>query len=119
RVLSATFLTEHPLAVLRDTERGDISRIPGSAGAAVDGPVLWRQHRIGDPLDRNRFLRVREEIVAVDEHRIAPLVGEMEGELHELDTLADVVGREHDVPVVAVPTTARRLVVVLLTARHV
>ena len=62
---------------------------------------------------------VGEQVVAVDEHGVAPLVGEMERELREFDGFGDVERREHDVAVVAVAAAAGRLEVVLLAARHV
>ena len=62
---------------------------------------------------------VCEQVVAVDEHGVAPLVGEVERELRELDGFGDVEGREHEVAVVAVAAAAGRLEVVLLAARHV
>ena len=92
---------------------------PDAGLRAVDRPVLLGQLGERDRLDRDRLLRVREEVVAVDEHGIAPLVGEMERELHVLDALAHVLRREHDVAVVAVTAAARRLEVVLLAAGHV
>ena len=69
--------------------------------------------------DVDRLGGVHEQEVAVDLHRVAPAVGEVERELRQLDGLAHVDRREHDVAVVAVAAAARRLVVVELTARHV
>ena len=96
-----------------DFERPEPDACPSTA-QSFGGSV---GERLG--VDRQRFLRVREQVVAVDEHRVAPLVGEVERELHVLDAFAHVLGREHDVAVVAVTAAARRLVVVLLAARHV
>src|SRR5207248_8462508 len=50
---------------------------------------------------------------------IAPLVGQVERQLHLLATLAHVLRGEEDVPVVAMATAAGRLEIVLLPARHV
>ena len=72
-----------------------------------------------DGRDVDGFLDVREQVVAVDEDGVAPLVGEVERELGELDRLADVHRREDDVAVVAVAAAPGRLVVVLLAAGHV
>ena len=69
--------------------------------------------------DVDGLLHVGEEVVAVDEHRGAPLVGQVERQLGELDGLADVHRGEHDVAVVAVTAAAGRLEVVLLAACHV
>ena len=69
--------------------------------------------------DRDRLLDVRGEVVAEDEDRVAPLVGEVERELGQLDRLGDVDRGEHDVPVVAVAAAAGGLEVVALPAGHV
>ena len=80
---------ERGLADLADAERRDAAARAAARQRAVDGPVLRRAARgTTMRLDRDRLLGVREEVVAVDEHGIAPLVGEVERELHELDAFA-------------------------------
>ena len=118
-VLRLALLAQRGLAGLADAERRHAAAQPAARARAVDRPVLVGQLGELDALDRERLLRVREEVVAVEQHGVAPLVGEVERELHELDALGHVLRREHDVAVVAVPAAARRLVVVLLAARHV
>ncbi len=104
---------------LADTDRRDHLGPTGAAGGAVETPILRRERLEGQRLDVDRGIGVGDEEVAVDEHRVAPLVGEMERELGELHRLDHVHRRQHDVAVVAVPATTRRLEVVALTTRHV
>jgi hypothetical protein len=50
---------------------------------------------------------------------VAPSERQVERKTNHLDGLGDVGGRKHDVPVITVPSAARRLEVVALRARHV
>ena len=108
------------LAELADAERGDAPaayRCPTSSRRRPSPSRAARGTSMGSIVER--FLRMCEQVVAVDQRGVAPLVGEVERELHELDAFGDVLRCEHDVAVVAVTAAARRLVVVLLAARHV
>ena len=104
---------------LPDAERRDHLRPAGAAGGAVEAPLLRRERLERHRLDVDRGVRVRDQEVAVDEHRVAPLVGKMERELGVLDGLDDVHGRQHDVAVVAVTAAPGGLEVVALATRHV
>ena len=107
------------LHALAHADRVQVARAAAAAERPVHRPVLRGQRAEVERGDVDRLGRVREQEVAVDLHRVAPAIGEVERELGELDRLAHVDRREHDVAVVAVAAAARGLVVVELSARHV
>ena len=95
---------------------------PGAAAAArgaVEGPVVLRQRAEVDGLDVDRLVGVGEVVVAVEHHRVAPAVGQVERQLGQLDGLGDVHRGEHDAALVAVAAAAGGLPVVALRAGHV
>src|SRR5262245_37385130 len=113
-VLRLALLPEVALPELAEPERGDGAAPSRTGPRPVDGPLLRRQRWEVERLDRDGLLRVREQVVAVHEDGVAPLVGEVERELDELDALAHVLRCEHEVAVVAVPTSTSGLEVVAL-----
>ena len=100
---------------------GDTSRAwPVPLGGPVERPVVGRRRgRSRRGADRDRLRRVREVVVAEQQHRVAPPLREVERELGELDRLGHVHRREHGHARVAVAGPARRLPVVALGPRHV
>src|SRR3546814_5709881 len=47
--------------------------------------------------------------VAMDQHRVPPVIGQIESELGQLHRFRNVDRRQHDVPVIAMPAAAGRL----------
>jgi hypothetical protein len=107
------------LAPLGRDDRGEELGVPGPARGASEGPGLVGHGAEVDRVGVDRLLDVGQVVVAQERDRVAPGVGQVEGQLHQAGRLGDVGGGEDDVAVVAVAAAPGGLEVVALPPGHV